>query len=91
MASILCYSLNLENPHLWKRLHRWYCLEASEAIIAWGRDFLKKTMEDAEKHGFKVLYADTDGFYATYTQSENEEWINKNIWITNLNLLKNPD
>jgi len=47
--------------------YRWYCIEASEAINAWGRDFLKKTMEDAEKHGFKVVYADTDGFYATYT------------------------
>jgi len=23
-------------------------------------------MDDAEKQGFKVLYADTDGFYATY-------------------------
>jgi len=22
-------------------------------------------MDDAEKQGFKVLYADTDGFYAT--------------------------
>jgi DNA polymerase I len=50
--------------------YRWYCIEASEAITAWGRDFLKNTMEDAEKHGFKVLYADTDGFYATL---ENEE------------------
>jgi DNA polymerase I len=45
--------------------YRWYSIEASEAITAWGRDFLKKTMEDAEKHGFRVVYADTDGFYAT--------------------------
>jgi DNA polymerase I len=45
--------------------YRWYSIEASEAITAWGRNFLKKTMEDAEKNGFKVLYADTDGFYAT--------------------------
>lgn len=45
--------------------YRWYSIEASEAITAWGREFLKNTMKDAEKHGFKVLYADTDGFYAT--------------------------
>lgn len=45
--------------------YRWYCIEASEAITAWGRDYLKKTMEDAEMHGFKVVYADTDGFFAT--------------------------
>ncbi|MGZ7160366.1 MAG: 3'-5' exonuclease [Methanobacterium sp.] len=45
--------------------YRWYCVEASEAITAWGRDYLKKSMEDAEKQGLKVLYADTDGFFAT--------------------------
>lgn len=45
--------------------YRWYCIEASEAINAWGRDFLKNTMETAAKHGFRVLYADTDGFFAT--------------------------
>ena len=48
--------------------YRWYCIEASEAITAWGRDFLKKTMKDAERHGFKVLYADTDGFFVTITE-----------------------
>lgn len=46
--------------------YRWYSIEASEAITAWGREFLQKTMEKAEENGFKVLYADTDGFYATY-------------------------
>ncbi|NYB26451.1 MAG: hypothetical protein HVN34_03820 [Methanobacteriaceae archaeon] len=45
--------------------YRWYCIEASEAITAWGNELLRKTMDDAEKQGFKVLYADTDGFYAT--------------------------
>jgi DNA polymerase I len=43
---------------------RWYSIECSEAITAWGRDFLQKTMQKAEKHGFKPIYADTDGFYA---------------------------
>jgi DNA polymerase I len=43
---------------------RWYSIECSEAVTAWGRDFLQKTMEKAEKHGFKPIYADTDGFYA---------------------------
>ncbi len=45
---------------------RWYSLKCSESITAWGRDFLKKTMEDAENNGFKPVYADTDGFFATY-------------------------
>ena len=43
---------------------RLYSIECSEAITAWGRDFLKITMEKAEKYGFKPIYADTDGFYA---------------------------
>lgn len=45
--------------------YRWYCVEASEAITAWGRDFLEETMKNAEMHGLRVLYADTDGFFAT--------------------------
>ena len=44
--------------------YRWYSIECSEAITAWGREFLKKTTEEAEKKDFKVVYADTDGFYA---------------------------
>ena len=51
--------------------YRWYCVEASEAITAWGRDYLQNTMKKAEKHGFKVLYADTDGFYATLENENN--------------------
>ena len=49
---------------------RWYSIECSEAITAWGRDFLKKTMEKSEKHGFKPIYADTDGFYAIIDKNE---------------------
>lgn len=45
---------------------RWYCLECAEAITAWGRDYIKKTMEEAKMFGFHSIYADTDGFYATY-------------------------
>lgn len=52
--------------------YRWYCIEASEAITAWGREFLKDSMGKAEKSGFKVLYADTDGFYATHADEGNE-------------------
>lgn len=48
-------------------LFRWYSLECADAITAWGRDYIKKTMEKAEEADFKPIYADTDGFYATYT------------------------
>jgi len=53
--------------------YRWYCVEASEAITAWGKDFLIKTMEKAEKHGFKPVYADTDGFFVTCSRPLNKE------------------
>lgn len=45
--------------------YRWYSIEASEAITAWGRKFLKDAMRKAEEWGFKVRYADTDGFFVT--------------------------
>jgi DNA polymerase I len=45
---------------------RWYCVKCSEAITAWGKEFLQQTMKEAEQVGFSLLYADTDGFYAIY-------------------------
>lgn len=53
--------------------YRWYCVEASEAITAWGKDFLTKTMKKAEQHGLKPVYADTDGFFVTCSRPLNEE------------------
>lgn len=52
---------------------RWYCLECADSITAWGRDFIKKTMKKSEQSGFKPIYADTDGFYATYVESSRED------------------
>ena len=46
---------------------RWYSRECADAVTAWGRDYIKNTMKKAEEFGFKAIYADTDGFYATYT------------------------
>lgn len=48
--------------------YRWYSVEASEAITAWGRDYLKNTMRKAEGYGFEVVYADTDGFFVTLNE-----------------------
>jgi len=45
---------------------RWYSRECADAVTAWGRDYIKNTMQEAEKYGFYAIYADTDGFYATY-------------------------
>ena len=38
---------------------RWYSRECAESVTAFGRDYIVKTMESAEKHGFKVIYGDS--------------------------------
>ncbi|OED29697.1 DNA-directed DNA polymerase [Methanosphaera sp. WGK6] len=45
---------------------RWYKIECAAAITAWGREYIKSAMKKSEEYGFKPIYADTDGFYATY-------------------------
>ena len=45
---------------------RWYSFECAQAITAWGRQHIKKAMDEAENYGFYAIYADTDGFYAKY-------------------------
>lgn len=45
---------------------RWYKKECGAAITAWGREYIQNAMKKSEKYGFKPIYADTDGFYATY-------------------------
>ncbi|MEM2046711.1 MAG: DNA polymerase domain-containing protein [Candidatus Jordarchaeales archaeon] len=42
---------------------KWYLRQVAEATAAWGRETIKKTIEIAEKHGLKVLYADTDSVF----------------------------
>ena len=45
---------------------RWYKKECGAAITAWGREYIQNAMEKSKEYGFKPVYADTDGFYATY-------------------------
>ncbi len=40
---------------------RYYCPEASASTTAISRDFIKKIIEQINKEGFRVIYADTDG------------------------------
>jgi len=40
---------------------RWYSKECAEVITYLGRNYIQKTMDEAEKFGFEVIYADTDG------------------------------
>ena len=52
---------------------RWYSFECAKAITAWGRQYIKKSIKQAEKFGFYAIYADTDGFYAKYKKKSKEE------------------
>ncbi|HUB92388.1 MAG TPA: DNA-directed DNA polymerase [Candidatus Saccharimonadales bacterium] len=42
---------------------RWYSRDCAASVTALGRSYITKTMETAEKDGFKVLYADTDSIF----------------------------
>ncbi|MDI6806873.1 MAG: DNA polymerase domain-containing protein, partial [Candidatus Aenigmarchaeota archaeon] len=42
---------------------KWYSKKCAESITAYGRYFVKKIIELAEKSGFTVVYADTDSCF----------------------------
>ncbi len=39
---------------------RWYKRECGAAVAAWGRYYIQKVIDMAEKEGFEVVYGDTD-------------------------------
>lgn len=42
---------------------RWYCLECADSTTAYARNYIKTTIEKAEKNGFRTIYADTDSCF----------------------------
>ncbi len=42
---------------------KWYCRECAESCAAFGRFFIKQTIQEAEKEGLTVVYADTDSCF----------------------------
>ncbi len=42
---------------------RWYSIECAASITAWGREYINKVIDSAEKKGLKVLYGDTDSVF----------------------------
>ena len=49
---------------------RWYSRDCAEITTHLGRQYIQKTIEEAENFGFKVIYADTDGFYSKWANGE---------------------
>ncbi len=54
---------------------RWYSREAASSITAYARLFINQTIEQAEKLGFKALYADTDSCFLVMDKKKREEAI----------------
>ena len=44
---------------------RWYSIECARSITAWGRFYIHKVIDKAQKEGFVVLYSDTDSVFLT--------------------------
>ena len=44
---------------------RWYSIECARSVTAWGRFYIHKVIDKAQKEGFIVLYSDTDSVFLT--------------------------
>ncbi|MDP2749417.1 MAG: DNA-directed DNA polymerase [Nanoarchaeota archaeon] len=42
---------------------RWYSIESAEAVTAYGRHYILKVINEAQKRKFVVLYSDTDSIF----------------------------
>jgi DNA polymerase elongation subunit (family B) len=57
------------------KIARWYCLECAEATTAWGRQYIKETIDEAKKE-FKVIYSDTDSVMMAIKDKTHEDVFN---------------
>lgn len=46
---------------------KWYCRECALSSAAFGRFYIKKVIDEAEKEGFIVVYGDTDSMFVKTT------------------------
>jgi len=57
---------------------KWYCVECAKSAANFGRFFIKKIVEIAEKSGFIILYVDTDScFIKLKIENHLEERVNE--------------
>jgi len=66
---------------------RWYSRECASAVTAWGRDYIKKTIEKANAEGMKVVYGDTDSLLITLPEGLDEKAVlkRKNEFLSRIN------
>jgi len=56
---------------------RWYSRECAQSVAAWGREYIRTTIETAKSEGFQVLYSDTDSLFISKTDYEGEGLIDE--------------
>ncbi len=54
---------------------RYYCIECAASTAAFGRFYIKKVIDLAEKQGFKVIYGDTDSIAIHLNKKTKQEAI----------------
>ncbi|HLC96046.1 MAG TPA: DNA-directed DNA polymerase [Candidatus Nanoarchaeia archaeon] len=52
---------------------RWYSHQCVNAITAYGRYYIHKVIDEAEKSGFKVIYSDTDSVFLALGKKSKKE------------------
>jgi len=52
---------------------RWYSLECVKSVTAYGRYYVMKLMELAKKHGFSVIYSDTDSVFLALGKNSKDD------------------
>jgi DNA polymerase I len=57
---------------------RWYCRYCAEAITAWGREYIHKTIDEAKKYGYVVIYGDTDSVFLVNPKEKEKKDVIKN-------------
>ncbi len=61
---------------------RWYSRDCAGSVTAYGRQYIKNTIEKAENTGFKVIYSDTDSIVVLLNDKTQEQAVE---FMTNLN------
>ena len=54
---------------------RWYSRECAEATAALGREYIKRTINEVERNGFRAVYGDTDSVYIVLPNETKKEKI----------------
>jgi DNA polymerase Pol2 len=52
---------------------KWYSKKCAESVTAFGRYWIRKIMEEAEKSGFRTIYGDTDSAFLGLGKKKKEE------------------